>query len=209
MKKEVLSALWRIDSKVTNIEYRAMYKNILVFEAVRMVASAVDGFKPASDYPARLMRVLRDETVALMRALSSRYVSVSFQHKMTLVRLVIREGIRRSDSCARMPALLQVLQLHEDLLGVPLQHKIVSIEDQESLVNRLKEGGLEIYAEWLSVERLEHPLAEMVRAGYLAALPRRREVVPRKVAPLQGAVDEAAAGGNSGADDAEGEREEV
>jgi hypothetical protein len=205
MKKEVLSALERIDSKVTNIEYRAMYKNILVFEAVRMVASAVDGFKPALDYPARLMRVLRDETVALMRALSSRYVSVSFQHKMTLVRLVIREGIRRS----RMPALLQVLQLHEDLLGVPLQHKIVSIEDQESLVNRLKEGSLEIYAEWLSVERLEHPLAEMVRAGYLTALPRRCEVVPRKVAPLQGAVDEAAAGGNSGADDAEGEREEV
>ena len=205
MKKEVLSALWRIDSRVTNIEYRATYKHILVFEAVRMVASAVDGFKPALDYPARLMRVLRDETVALMRALSSRYVSVSFQHKMTLVRLVIREGIRRS----RMPALLQVLQLHEDLLGVPLQHKTVSIEDQESLVNRLKEGGLEIYAEWLSVERLEHPLAEMVRAGYLTALPRRREVVPRKVAPLQGAVDEAAAGGNSGADDAEGEREEV
>jgi len=208
MKKEVLSELWRIDSKVTNIEYRAMYKNILVFEAVRMVASAVDGFKPALDSE-HLMRVLRDETVALMRALSSRYVSVSFQHKMTLVRLVIREGIRRSDSCARMSALLQVLQLHEDLLGVPLQHKIVSIEDQESLVNRLKEGGLEIYAEWLSVERLEHPLAEMVRAGYLTALPRRCEVVPRKVAPLQGAVDEAAAGGNSGADDAEGEREEV
>ena len=208
MKKEVLSELWRIDSKVTSIEYRAMHKHILVFEAVRMVASAVDGFKPALDSE-HLMRVLRDEALALMRALSSRYVSVSFQHKMTLARLVVREGIRRSDSCARMSALLQVLQLHEDLLGVPLQHKIVSIEGQESLVNRLKEGSLEIYAEWLSVQRLEHPLAEMVRAGYLTALPRRCEVVPRKVAPLQGAVDEAAAGGNSGADDAEGEREEV
>ena len=112
-------------------------------------------------------------------------------------------------SFAHKSALLQVLQRHEELLGVPLQHKIVSIEDQEGLVIRLKEGGAEIYAAWLSVERLEQPLAEMVRAGYPKALTRRREKVSRKVAPLQGAVDEAASGGNGGVDDAEGEREEA
>ena len=74
-----------------------------MFEAVRMVVAGVDEFKPALDSE-RLMRVLRDESLALIRALSSRYASVSFQHKMTLVRLVIREGIRRSELCAQVRA---------------------------------------------------------------------------------------------------------
>jgi hypothetical protein len=113
--EEILSVLSGISARVSNIERRIMDEDI-VFESVRMMS--VEIVKPTFDAE-NVLRKLRDESLKLMRALSSRYPQVSLEQKMGLVRLVISESVEGATFFEVHPNLLSAVGQHEDMLEVP------------------------------------------------------------------------------------------
>ena len=151
-----------IENKLTNDE------GLSVLSATRRVSEQVDRMLPGFHCEA-LMQELRWCSLELMQALGKRHPQVSFNQKMTLVRLVIQEGVERTLCFEQCPTLLGVMRSHENILSVPEHVRLVG-RSKHQQVSFLMDGCPELYCEYLSVSRPTREVSGRLRVTYREAL---------------------------------------